>query len=98
VPLPPGVRCCAVAATLQDGSVNAMGESVSGLVGGLVGDLAGGLLGDGLVPVASALGRNTDPRLALGFLPNNQCLLHNTGHLQLLQSPAVAAQLRQWLA
>jgi pimeloyl-ACP methyl ester carboxylesterase len=85
VPLPTGVRCCAVAATLQASS----GKTVQ--------DLLGDVLGDGLVPVASALGRGGAGHRRLDFLPNNQTVLHNTGHLQLLQSDAVAVQVQQWL-
>lgn len=82
VPLPTGPRCWAVAATLGEGH----------------GALQGRLLGDGLVPVDSALGRHRDPRRALGIPLAQQAVVRDTGHLALLSSPAVAAQLRQWLA
>ncbi len=81
LPLPVGPRCWAVAATLGEGH----------------GALKGRLLGDGLVPVASALGQHRDPARTLGFAPDRTCTVHATGHLELLDSPAVAAQLRQWL-
>ncbi len=51
VPLPEGVACFAIAAT----------------TGKKAGDLSGRLLGDGIVPLASALGRHANPRLALAF-------------------------------
>jgi hypothetical protein len=60
--------------------------------------LLGHLLGDGLVPLASALGQHADPAQALAFEPGHTAVLEDTGHLQLLSSPAVAAQLRQWLS
>jgi pimeloyl-ACP methyl ester carboxylesterase len=90
VPLPTGVRCCAVAATLQASS----GKTAQDLLGGVLDRV----LGDGLVPVASALGRGGAGQQSLAFAPNDQMVLQNTGHLQLLQSEAVAAQLQQWLA
>ncbi len=60
-------------------------------------DGPGGLLGDGLVPVESALGRHRDPALDLGFPPDHQCVVTKTGHLDLLSSPEVYAQLAAWL-
>ena len=57
----------------------------------------GGLSGDGLVPVASALGSHADPALALAFPPENQFLAFATDHMALLKSPAIAAQLVLWL-
>ena len=53
--------------------------------------------GDGLVPVASALGRHHDPRMHLDFPPFRQHIAIGTGHLDLLSSPAVYRQLREWL-
>lgn len=82
VPLPAGVRCGAVAASLgqQDG------------------DLKARLLGDGLVPLDSALGRHPDPARTLAFAADRQWVCHGTGHLGLLSSAEVAARLRLWLA
>jgi hypothetical protein len=54
-------------------------------------------LGDGLVPIASALGQHADPRLNLDFPPARQWIAHATSHLQLLGSQAVYRQIRQWL-
>lgn len=56
------------------------------------------LLGDGLVPLRSALGQHDNPTHQLAFAPDHQCVLHHTGHLELLASPGVASQLKQWLA
>ena len=61
-------------------------------------NLKGALLGDGLVPLNSALGQHADPRLALGIPPERQCVRYDTGHLELLWQPEVFAQVREWLA
>jgi hypothetical protein len=53
---------------------------------------------DGLVPVASALGRHADPRMSLGIAPAHQKVAFGVGHLDLLSDPAVYAQLQRWLA
>jgi hypothetical protein len=58
----------------------------------------GGLRGDGLVPVASALGRHRDRRRALRFGHARRVVVHDTGHLELLSSGEVYARLRDWLA
>ncbi len=55
------------------------------------------LLGDGLVPVDSALGRSRDPVLRLAIPASHRWVAHETGHLQLLGSPAVYERLRGWL-
>jgi pimeloyl-ACP methyl ester carboxylesterase len=53
-------------------------------------------LGDGLVPVASALGTQA---MASKRIPvQRQCVLHSIGHLDLLTAPQVSAQLRDWIA
>ena len=104
VPLPSGVRCCALAATLQAAEKTAYSCAAQPKKGAALRQAKNALhqmhqlLGDGLVPVASALGLHPKPGMDLGFLPNNQYVVHSTGHLQLLQSPEVAAQLRLWLA
>ena len=54
-------------------------------------------IGDGLVPVASALGQHTNVALSLAFPPENQFIASSTDHLALLKSEAVAAQLVRWL-
>jgi hypothetical protein len=55
-------------------------------------------LGDGLVPLASALGRHRDPARALHFAADRQWIGHDMGHLDLLSAPAVYDRLRTWLA
>lgn len=82
VNLPNNVRCFAIAASLTRAS----------------GSIKARLLGDGLVPVASALGQHSDPDLNLGFAPECQALVHDTGHLDLLSSTEVFGLLRQWLS
>ncbi len=81
VGLPEGTRCFAIAASL----------------GPAGGNLKARLLGDGLVPVASALGQHADPARRLAFAPERQAVVHDTGHLDLLCSPEVYGLLRQWL-
>ena len=80
LPLPSGVACHAVAATLAArGSV-----------------MADSALGDGLVPLASALGQSADPEHCLQFSSTLQ--LWQTGHMALLYAPEVGQAIRQWLA
>ena len=61
------------------------------------GALASRLLGDGLVPVDSALGRHRDPRHALAFADAAQWVAYRTSHLALLTSPEVSEQMLRWL-
>ncbi len=82
VPLPEGVGCYAIAASR----------------GRKRGDAIDALLGDGLVPVTSALGIHPKPRFRLAFPPAHQRVFFQTDHFDLLDSPAVYAQLAKWLA
>jgi hypothetical protein len=82
VPLPDGVRCFAAAASLVPAG----------------GKLPDRVLGDGLVPVDSALGRHPDPARTLAFAEDRQWVGAGLGHLDLLSRPEVYAQLRRWLA
>jgi len=82
LPLPDGVRCYAVAATTGQES----------------GDLKDRLLGDGLVPLDSALGRHKNPARTLAFPEHRQWIAYGMNHLGLLNRAEVFAQLRQWLA
>jgi hypothetical protein len=82
LPLPEGVACFAVAATLA-----AKRSTV-----------ADRLVGDGLVPLQSALGQHTDAVRQLHFAAAQQLLFYRTSHMQLLSSSQVAKQLLQWLA
>ena len=90
LPLPEGVQCCTVAATIQSepaSSATSLKEA-----------LANRYLGDGLVPVPSALGVHPDTRQSVSFRPEDQWRAWDTGHVALLHSSAVAAQLRRWLS
>ena len=86
LPLPDGVRCFAVAATTGQAS------------GDLKDRLLANLLGDGLVPLDSALGRHKNPARTLAFPQERQWVGYGMNHLDLLGRPEVFAQLRQWLA
>ncbi|MDY0105642.1 MAG: alpha/beta hydrolase [Giesbergeria sp.] len=81
LPLPAGVECFAVAATL------AAKRS----------PVAERLVGDGLVPLHSALGVHDDPARCLVFPRSHQYLACRTGHLDLLSDAGVARQLVEWL-
>lgn len=81
VPLPEGVMCFAIAATTAKKA----------------GDLSGRLLGDGIVPLASALGRHANPRLALVFDESRQWVAYGTNHLDLLSQSEVYARIKRWL-
>ena len=81
LPLPGGVRCYTAAATL----------------GKQGGDLKDRLLGDGLVPLDSALGRHRDPARNLDFPEDHQWVGYGLSHLDLLNSAEVYAQLLRWL-
>jgi hypothetical protein len=81
LPLPDTVRCYAAAAS----------------IGQRKGDLKDRLLGDGIVPLDSALGRHPDPARALAFSEEWQWIGYGIGHLELLNHRDVYTQLRQWL-
>lgn len=55
------------------------------------------LRGDGLVPVASALGQHANPLRDLGVAPERQAVIAGVGHIALLHDPGVLAVLRGWL-
>ena len=81
VPLPEATRCYAMAAS----------------IGEKTGDLKDRLLGDGLVPLDSALGRHKNPEHTLDFPEHRQWVGYGMNHLDLLNRPEVFAQLREWL-
>ena len=74
-PLPRGIPCYALAATLGPDPI-----------------------GDGLVPLASALGRHRRLEQTLAFPAAHTWVGRGLGHLDLLASPVVYARLRDWLA
>ena len=79
--LPDGVACFTVAATL------AAKRSL----------LADRLIGDGLVPLNSALGVHRDPSHSLVFAKSSQLIVYRTSHMALLGSSEVSEQLLTWL-
>ncbi len=81
VPLPDHVTCFTVAATLA----------------GQRSPVAERLIGDGLVPLASALGQHAQARRTLMFDKTSQRIVYRTSHMALLSSPEVAQQLLAWL-
>ena len=81
LPLPEGVACYAVAATL------AARRSA----------LADRLTGDGLVPLHSALGQHDEAGRSLVFAKDSQWIAFNTGHMELLSRPEVTRQNLHWL-
>ena len=62
------------------------------------GDLKDRMLGDGLVPLDSALGRHRNPAMALHVPPTNQYVMYNTHHFALLHHPEVYRQIHIWMA
>jgi PGAP1-like protein len=82
VPLPDGVACYTVAATVATKSS----------------PLAERVIGDGLVPLPSALGQHTDAVRSLQFAKASQTIVYRTNHMQLLSSPEVTQQLVKWLS
>jgi hypothetical protein len=81
VPLPQGVKCCAVAGSI-----------------GRAADVHGHLLGDGLLPVDTALGRHGEPARNLAFPRSRQWVAFGTHHLDLLSRVEVYEKIRAWLA
>ena len=81
LPLPQGVNCYAVAAT-----TSTQPSAVKNA-----------LIGDGLVSLRSALGQHDEPQHCMVFTQDHQLVLPAMNHMELLSSPAVTAQLAQWL-
>jgi pimeloyl-ACP methyl ester carboxylesterase len=81
LPLPAKVQCYTIAATL----------------GKQAGDMRDRMLGDGLVPVESALGQHQDSRFNLDFPPNNYRIEYAMNHMDLLNRNEVYQHLLVWL-
>ncbi len=81
VPLPEGVVCYTIAAT------TAAKRSA----------LADRLIGDGLVPLRSALGLHDLVRRNLAFPKASQHIFYRMNHMQLLSSAEVTQQMLRWL-
>jgi len=80
-PLPETVGCHTVAATLAENS----------------GALADHLVGDGVVPLRSALGQHKEAQRSLSFTKSSQFIAYRTNHMDLLNSPEVLDQIVHWL-
>jgi pimeloyl-ACP methyl ester carboxylesterase len=80
-PLPETVACHTVAATLAEKR----------------GALADHLVGDGVVPLRSALGQHKQVQRSLSFAESSQLIAYRTHHMDLLNSPEVFDQIMQWL-
>ena len=80
VPLPKGVQC----------------YTIAGSIGRAPAARRDQLIGDGLVPVRSALGDHPDSRLKLSFPPSRQWTAASTSHLGLLRRGPVYERLRYW--
>jgi len=81
IPLPEGVACYTVAATTAS-KRNA---------------LTNHLIGDGLVPLHSALGHHDDVERKLVFAEASQWIAYRMRHMELLSSPEVTRQMLRWL-
>jgi hypothetical protein len=81
LPLPEGVACFTVAAT------RAARRSL----------LSERVIGDGLVPLASALGQHPEPQHRLAFPKAHQWIGYRMDHWDLLRRPEVARQIVAWL-
>lgn len=84
VPLPEGVRSYAVAVSTDPARRGGPADPARNN-------------GDGLVPVASALGHHPDPAFDLGIPRSRQWLGHGLHHLDLLGDAQVYRRIRQWL-
>jgi pimeloyl-ACP methyl ester carboxylesterase len=82
VPLPEGVQCYTVGAVLGSKTP----KTVSALIG------------DGLVPLKSALGDHINPRLGLDFPDAHRWIGHQMNHMDLLRRKEVYERIRQWLS
>ncbi|GAB6261715.1 esterase/lipase family protein [Photobacterium sp. R1] len=80
-PLPDGVACFAIAGCLRKNVQDARSRR----------------LGDGLVPVASALGEATEHHLSLEFPVQNQWVCGGMNHMGLLTDPGVARRVQGWV-
>ncbi len=81
VPLPEGVQCYSIAAT-RGKIANKLGDD---------------LMGDGLVPMSSALGRHKNAQWNLSFPETHQWIGRNMTHLDLLNHQEVYKTIRTWL-
>lgn len=81
VPLPESVHCFAIAATMGNSNTKLDKE----------------LIGDGLVPLSSALGKHKISMRNLAFPRKNLWIGRNMKHLDLLSNPDVYTIIKHWL-
>ncbi len=81
IPLPDGIQCYTIAATTSK-KPSTLGDE---------------LMGDGLVPLNSALGRHKNADLNLLFPGAHQWVARNMNHMDLLNQPEVYETILQWL-
>jgi len=79
--LPTNVQCHAIAASIAKKGSGSRGT----------------LFGDGLVPLASALGQHEDEARTLGIPKSRQWIGHSMHHLDLLDHAQVYTRIRRWL-
>ena len=82
IPMPDGVACFAIATT-SSASPNAINKH---------------LVGDGLVPLNSALGIHENEAFHLNFKPENQWVGNNISHLGLLGNKTIYNVIHRWLS
>ena len=82
IALPKNIKCYAIAAALAKKP----------------GDFSDSVIGDGLVPINSALGQHADSARSLAFPKSKAKIIRGIGHLELLHAPEVTTQIRKWLA
>jgi hypothetical protein len=82
VPLPKGVKCYAIAGT----------------TGRRLGDMRDRFLGDGVIPLDTALGRHSDPAYTLHFPKSHTWVAFGIHHLDLLSRVEVYHKIRDWLS
>ncbi len=81
VALPKNIQCYAIAAALAK----------------TPGEFSDSVIGDGLVPINSALGLHTDKARSLAFPKSKAKVIRGIGHMELLHAPEVTKQIRKWL-
>ena len=82
MPLPKGVKCYAIAGT----------------TGRRLGDMRDRLLGDGVIPLDTALGQHANPACCLRFPKSHTWVAFGIHHLDLLSRIEVYQAIRTWLA
>mgnify|MGYP001580965255 CR=1 FL=1 len=82
VPLPEAVQCYAIGACIAKSA----------------GRLRGQLLGDGIVPLRSALGQHANPRLNLAIPQSRKWVGYGMHHLDLLDRREVYERIHQWVS